>query len=1048
MKKLTIIALLMPALLIAATALASQDRPWQDRMSAVRLGDPDLGSGWTDFSKGKQDTAYLLGPGSGTAADFEQGAPTWPWQGWYSEDVSAATESNWHVSQYYGRATGATPAPGNWTAYCGDETIAACTAADTVGGYNNNWLEWLDWWADAPNAAAATTVQMDFYVSYSVEGVPYDWCELQVERELGMELVELFSGESTNDHLTTTDVDFTVNPVDYQTNPNTGNPGIHLRFSFVADGGYSDGDCDYWGFGAVTLDDIGVYFNGGGTPVTFDDFETKQSLGNWVPELPPGAGDFTSLRNELEDMDECDFNYSYQVNFIDDGLVVPGTGGSNCISFCYGPDEYIVNVTGGVSGGVNVMTNDVWSPVIEWPGSTYADGCFEFDYYIHCPTRAPSIDPVVLWTSTIRSINTTETDPGVIQGLLDEASAYSLPGNSWVGGPAYSRRDLPDNYTRMADKLVNGVTHFQVGWEAADIASWPGLDGTPAPYFDNVRVIAFPYIGPAIKHNWSFDGSSDATPERGTIDYGNLDLNWCRFDQGDDVSSDSLVIYFGDSIIYDIQPARALAELTDAPRLYFKLKKNPYFNTVTRTPSGTPIVDYNDDGTFITGYTEGWTPTAGSYAFDLPDTGFIYPGDVLHYYIWAQDAINGTVEPQVALYPADTTGYADMSGVSLQYTLEQRRYFSPTVSGGTSADQPDILYWNDLEDRGGENEWINALQNNGFVLGRDFDYFTTTGAGGNNSNGLGPRTTPEKMTGYDVLLYNSGYLDWYTISPQIANDHKGNDIGLLDGWFAQGNKKAFYTGNKLAFDLNSVGYAEAASFLTNRIGVQWQQEILRDFIDDQTAPLVLPKAGPITWNSDLDDGWIAFGACPAIFDFDGVVETGTTVRIAEFTNTSGVVPPYTYSAGTYFGPDGDGNVYVYMPYDLAYIYTPTKAPAPPSARGKVLRDVLLQFGKTGGSTVDVPDAPKFAASSYPNPFNPNCTIKFTLPKAGNVSLKIYNVRGELVRTLLDEAAYPVGESRIVWEGDNNQGGKVASGVYFYEVRSNGQIKIDKMALVK
>ncbi len=70
-----------------------------------------------------------------------------------------------------------------------------------------------------------------------------------------------------------------------------------------------------------------------------------------------------------------------------------------------------------------------------------------------------------------------------------------------------------------------------------------------------------------------------------------------------------------------------------------------------------------------------------------------------------------------------------------------------------------------------------------------------------------------------------------------------------------------------------------------------------------------------------------------------------------------------------------------------------------------------------------------------------------MPKTGHLSLKIYNVRGELVRTLIDESR-AAGADHIMWDGSNDQGSNVSSGVYFYEARTAGEVQVSKMALVK
>ena len=85
--------------------------------------------------------------------------------------------------------------------------------------------------------------------------------------------------------------------------------------------------------------------------------------------------------------------------------------------------------------------------------------------------------------------------------------------------------------------------------------------------------------------------------------------------------------------------------------------------------------------------------------------------------------------------------------------------------------------------------------------------------------------------------------------------------------------------------------------------------------------------------------------------------------------------------------------------------------------------------------------------NYPNPFNPSTTIPFDLEKESHVSLKIYNIKGEAVRTLL-EKDLSKGRYQITWKGENQSGMKVASGVYFYSLQKDGFAVSRKMILVK
>jgi len=68
-------------------------------------------------------------------------------------------------------------------------------------------------------------------------------------------------------------------------------------------------------------------------------------------------------------------------------------------------------------------------------------------------------------------------------------------------------------------------------------------------------------------------------------------------------------------------------------------------------------------------------------------------------------------------------------------------------------------------------------------------------------------------------------------------------------------------------------------------------------------------------------------------------------------------------------------------------------------------------------------------SNYPNPFNPETTIAFYIQQSGKVKLAVYNVKGQKVRTLLNEIR-AAGEQKLVWQGTDNAGRKVSSGIYF------------------
>jgi hypothetical protein len=86
--------------------------------------------------------------------------------------------------------------------------------------------------------------------------------------------------------------------------------------------------------------------------------------------------------------------------------------------------------------------------------------------------------------------------------------------------------------------------------------------------------------------------------------------------------------------------------------------------------------------------------------------------------------------------------------------------------------------------------------------------------------------------------------------------------------------------------------------------------------------------------------------------------------------------------------------------------------------------------------------------NYPNPFNPQTTIAFSLKDKAHVSMRIYNVAGQVVATLLDEVRAAGVYRDVTWSGQNNAGQSVSSGVYFYRLVTKNFVETRKMVLLK
>jgi flagellar hook assembly protein FlgD len=96
---------------------------------------------------------------------------------------------------------------------------------------------------------------------------------------------------------------------------------------------------------------------------------------------------------------------------------------------------------------------------------------------------------------------------------------------------------------------------------------------------------------------------------------------------------------------------------------------------------------------------------------------------------------------------------------------------------------------------------------------------------------------------------------------------------------------------------------------------------------------------------------------------------------------------------------------------------------------------------------DVPQPGHPGPRPAPNPFNPRTTVRFTLPQAARATLSLYDQRGCLVRTLV-AAALPAGEQAVTWDGRDDGGRSVASGVYVVRLSTSQGVLTGKVTLAR
>jgi hypothetical protein len=110
-------------------------------------------------------------------------------------------------------------------------------------------------------------------------------------------------------------------------------------------------------------------------------------------------------------------------------------------------------------------------------------------------------------------------------------------------------------------------------------------------------------------------------------------------------------------------------------------------------------------------------------------------------------------------------------------------------------------------------------------------------------------------------------------------------------------------------------------------------------------------------------------------------------------------------------------------------------------------EITIALAQNPGEVEDVLPTEFALKQNYPNPFNPSTNLMFDLPAAAHVNLEILNVLGQKVRTLVDEFR-EAGSYTVTWDGANDYGRTVASGVYFYRISAGENQAVKKMMMLK
>ena len=970
----------------------------------------------------------------------------------------------WHQSQFNAQTLGTTQPSPNHAMWSGLEASSSLAEGWVAApGYGNNWNDGLIY--ESPSLAdpsVGQTVGLDFYFHHDTEP-GYDFFIVEYDSAGTWTEVLSVDGYDSPDWGTVVPPgalfsELQLRPIQFQGNDYGGdaNDQIRIRLKVTSDGAWSNQD-GLWPSigGAAQVDQVTLTTSQGSFT---EDFETAGPY-LFLPDKSPFAGDFADVYARMTDIDPCRDNVTPIAGFLDQDQMVrngPGpdgtssTGGSTSPGVNYGiPGNYVSNFTGGLSFGLVDVYNEIWSPEILWDLPTpddddiaVAGAYIRWDGWVDLPLTNGHF---FVWH--VRSAL-----PGEPFDNWTDRNFVYYGVNFWT-----------NQFFEVTDLLQPEPERVQMALGLLDYASVFGFAGTaatPSPCFDNAAFIKYRLQGPAITTR-NIDLAQDGFPANGSVDVstpesrGALDI---PFSMARDVNSGDLNNVPGDSIVFNANARVAGTEVTDI-RMVWALKTNALFEdalraapsrikdeNVTAGPAGSIWTGEVVADSAATGF---YYTLSGGFEVSLPDLDFMYPGDVLHYYIQATDN-----DGRVSTLPFDTSGFLDFSA-STTYDRTFTVRGLPTITDNTGA-QPEVLVWNDFGHRGGEQEWLTAFQWAGYEEGVDYDTYTTMGPSSLVGNGLGSAgahgATADQITGYEHLFYFAGNLTTGLLSNGNGwgGNDKSNDIDLLEQWHAlPGTRNAVYFGDYIASGLVDAS-AEGLAYLQNTMNVAYGDRDVGDVIGGQTAPMVMPHDGG-SFSESFSQWFVAYGGCLLINEFDQI-QPGTGAEAGHlFTDTNGlpIVPnpdPALGGVASVINQTASG-LDITFPMSSRYIYHPQTRTVGASARAGLFQEILRLIGAPPVAVpiVSAPKAQWAALSVAPNPFNPVTTVKFTAAPGARGSVKVFNLRGELVTTL-HTGEFQTQEFR--WEGTDSRGAPVSSGVYLIRATDGRVTQTQKVALVK
>lgn len=948
---------------------------------------------------------------------FDVGA-TCDAQGWTVVDATAQIAVFWHVDDFAGANVNVgdsyAPLAGTKSLWCGIRATSTGFACGYLAlpGYGNNWNQTWQTKACIPvtgDLDVSFLMDIDSEASYDATFIEYTTECVNPTPLSDWDLLDGGIGEWDGIQSITHTAAYAV----------TGSPA-QVRLRFASDGGFADDDGFYDSHsGPVVIDNLQV------EGLALEDFEgesvTATEANDWEADIIPGYGAFYMALfpgASLVQQEVCAKNLS---------CVWAAIAGSTETYACGGFPQQAAVPKGNADG--QYINAEIWSPLIPLAGSGSVIN-YQFDVY-----RDFTLDGLVFYTWAVRSLE------AGCEGPWRDRNFAIFPGSKgWLR-----------NISPVGDLIPATATHVRVRLGVIDQCGvWCGVIGTGAchshaPLFDSVKVYRVEIVGPI----WStrdIDMFQDTFPADGSdngIERADIALSITAQASPTILPGDSARVICSDPITA-VPVTNPSGLMTDnlggtgnqsgtngnkACYLYVHVIDSgvPSITKTGAVLSGGPEYPFKDT---VVANGKTWTriqcwlrvSSTSTFVVDLNDNLF-EAGDVVEFFFGATNT-NGQ------------TSYC--SGSSLTYVQSDIELAAEAASEFTILPLDgygDALYVDGMDGRGAQVYWDSAFEQIGVVP----DRYDVRGPSSGVGNRPGTRVTDvaqQLNTNYSAIVWDCGDLST-GLGDGSGSPEKSNDYAMLNQ-FLNGIPNwggVYISGDDAPSSLLSATGAAATTFRSTYITYSLTTSDHRPSFG--VSPVGIASIG----NALHGQSFVIFGGCPLLNDFDVMTPVGTSVMQMGYgtpaATNGAVVSKFTGNARVFLS----GFSLIYIRDDEADGYLD---------RAVYLHRILrnMNVGSPGIPTQAPLVFVDQLEQNYPNPFNPQTTIAFSLKERARVRVDVFNVAGQLVKTLLDETRPAGSHQDVRWDGRDAGNRPAASGVYFYRLSAGDFLETRKMVLLK